>query len=136
MAKILYALIAGFSLIACSTSTPKDFKAGSFQCDRCKMNIVDMPFKTEAVTVKGKYLHFDSVECLANWMHEHGADIKIAWVTDYFHPTQWIDFTKAFILHSQTLKSPMGAYLSAYATREDLERAKQTFGGEETTLTP
>lgn len=116
-------------LLSCSRGQPVDFKAGEFACDYCKMNIVNMPFKAEAVTKKGKVYHFDSIECLTNWRKIHTEDLKKTWVTDFFHPLSWLEVEKAFFLKSDRLASPMGANLSAFQNEQDFRLAQSRFGG-------
>ncbi|MDP2600711.1 MAG: nitrous oxide reductase accessory protein NosL [Deltaproteobacteria bacterium] len=124
-------VFVGFLLLAaCSRTKPLDFNAGEHSCDLCRMNIVDMRFKAEALSAKGKVYRFDSIECLKNWSQEHPDLWATRWVTDFYHPQKWIAFEKAFILKSDGLASPMGENLSAYATGEDLNRAIAEFGGE------
>lgn len=114
---------------ACSRSRPVDFAPGEYSCDLCRMNITDMRFKTEAITRKGKILHFDSLECLFSWSQLHGGEWVSRWVTDLRHPEKWVPFDKAFILKSERLASPMGENLSAYSSQEDFDRALREFGG-------
>ena len=124
------AVFLGLLLLSnCSRTKPVDFGAGEHSCDVCGMSIVDMRFKAEAVSTKGKIYRFDSIECLADWSQEHPGAWALRWVTDFYHPQNWIPLEKAFILKSERLPSPMGGNFSAYATREDLNRALAEFGG-------
>ena len=96
------------------------------------MNIVDMRFKTEVLSPKGKIHYFDSIECLLEWSEQNRAEVGSRWVSNFYHPENWIPLEKAFLLKSEKLPSPMGAYLSAYASEEEFDRAKKEFGGEKT----
>ncbi|MDO8494152.1 MAG: nitrous oxide reductase accessory protein NosL [Deltaproteobacteria bacterium] len=130
MGKIVsISLIVVFLVFACNRKLPSDFSSGEFACDFCRMQIVDLRFKAEAVTKKGKVFRFDSIECLLDWQREHQSEMRNAWVTDFYHPAQWIELKQAYILKSKTLPSPMGGFLSAYATEQDFEKARKEFGG-------
>lgn len=124
---LLLALLAGLS---CSASQPDKMSPGQFQCDFCKMGIMDMRFKSEAITKKAKLFHFDSVECLVRWMIQEKKSLASAWVTDFYHPDAWVNLRDARFLKSGKLASPMGANLSAYGSVESFERAKNEFGGD------
>lgn len=124
-------LILFFLLIAsCGQSGPVDFGPGEFNCESCQMGIVNPAFKAEIISPKGKVHRFDSIECLVVWSKEHPDDTQTRWVVD-FYSQKWVSFEKAFFLKSEKLPSPMGAFLSAYGTLEELEKAKQEFGGSE-----
>jgi copper chaperone NosL len=93
------------------------------------MNIVDMRFKAEILSSKGKVHRFDSIECMAAWSQDHPEETSGRWVTSAFHPEKWLPMERAFFLKADRLSSPMGASLSAYETEEELRRALQEFGG-------
>ncbi len=95
------------------------------------MNIVDMRFKAELITQKGKIHHFDSIECMMGWWANHREKTASRWVSDFYSPETWIPLEKAFLLKSKTLPSPMRAFLSAYASEQELKRALQEYGGVE-----
>ncbi|MBI2343586.1 MAG: nitrous oxide reductase accessory protein NosL [Deltaproteobacteria bacterium] len=113
---------------------PVDVQPGDVACATCAMGIVEMRFKAQGISPKGKRWHFDSIECLMRWKRDDPHRVAHAWVTDTYHPAQWLELERAFFLRSQTLPSPMGAFLSAYATPQDLQKAQQAFGGTAVTL--
>ena len=84
------------------------------------MSIVDMRFKAEVLSPKGKVYHFDSIECMQSWAKLNPQEVGSAWVTDFAHPEQWIDLKKASIIKSKTISSPMGGSLLAYPNGEKL----------------
>lgn len=130
MIKTVFAFLGiAIFLLACGRGHPVDFKAGEFACDLCRMQIVDMRFKGEALTQKGKVFHFDSIECLLRWRHTHLEEIKHTWITDFYHPSEWVALENAYLLQSPKLPSPMGEFLSAYAAKESFEKALHEFGG-------
>lgn len=131
MSRAALAMTMGVFLwfVACQKTGPMNFKSAEFQCDNCRMSIVDMRFKAEVLSPKGRVFHFDSVECLLRWSAHHPDEVGSQWVTDFFHPQQWIALDKAFILKSERLPSPMGAFLSAYVSDADFEKAVADYGG-------
>ena len=53
-------------------------------------------------------------------------EIELFLVTDYLNPTILIDAKTATYLISPAIQSPMGANLSAFATKEDAEKFVKT----------
>jgi len=94
------------------------------------MTIVDQNHAAFYLTKKGKQYNFDAVECLIGSLKKVDqtqiAQIK---VTQYGHPKQLIDASKAFYLISKGIKSPMGANLSSYGSKEEALKAQKEFGG-------
>ncbi|MDO8526582.1 MAG: nitrous oxide reductase accessory protein NosL [Deltaproteobacteria bacterium] len=119
-----------FLFTACGRSQPVDIRANEHLCEHCKMGIVEMRFKTQILSLKGKPHFFDSIECLFEWAVQHSKEIQSRWVTDFLHPEKWIRLEKAFILKSKNIPSPMGGYLSAYSSMEDFTQAQKGSGGE------
>jgi len=97
------------------------------------MTISDIKFGSEIVTKKGKTHKFDAVECMMNSLRLE--NIKLAdaggfYVVDAANPKQLIDATKAAYMISDKFPSPMGANLSAFASKTDAEKFQKDFGGE------
>lgn len=107
---------------------PVDFKAGEHDCHYCKMKITDLRFRGQIITHKGKIHNFDSIECLKVWSYNNKENINSSWVSDYTQ-NKWIHLNKALIFHSEKLKSPMGAGLSAYENKQSLSKAQSQFSG-------
>ncbi len=123
-------LLVLFLMMGCARSNPVNIVAGEHSCEFCRMDIVDLRFKAEGISSKGKVHYFDSIECLQKWKKEHPGEIKNAWVTFYFDPSHWISEDKAFYLRSDQIHSPMGAHLAAFETEQDAKKAFQEYGGE------
>ena len=109
---------------------PQNFKSGEHKCEHCTMGIADMRFRGEIINPKGKVYYFDSIECLTAWSQDHPKSVHSAWVGDFFQNGKWLSYSKAHILYSYELNSPMGAGLSAYKSEEDLNRAKKLYKGQ------
>ena len=109
-------------LMSCSVE-PQKIEYGKDACSFCKMTIVETKFAAQIVTKKGKAFKYDATECLLNDI-EVKKENSLAYilVTDYNKPKELINATEASYLISKEIKSPMGAYLSAYKT---IEEAKQ-----------
>lgn len=124
---IFFALLL---LTGCSRSSPVAIKPNEFFCEHCKMSIVDMSFKAEILSPKGKVFYFDSIECMLNWARANPKMVGSRWVSDFFHPEKWIPLEKAFLLKSENIASPMGGNLSAYSSSEERAQAQRVSGGE------
>ncbi|MBI5326548.1 MAG: nitrous oxide reductase accessory protein NosL [Ignavibacteriae bacterium] len=117
--------------IGCSRS-PEPIEYGKDNCSYCKMSIVEKQFGTELITKKGKINKFDSIECLAAFLESGGiniGDVLSCWVTDYYHPGNFINADESFYLHSDNLRSPMGEFLSGYSNINDAKRSMNQYGG-------
>jgi copper chaperone NosL len=97
------------------------------------MIVSDRQFGAELVTQKGKIFIFDSIECMASFVVEgtvESSQIHSRWVTPFDDPENLIDADSAFYLHSQTLRSPMGMNLSAYASEAAAQDMQTKFAGD------
>lgn len=106
-------------LLSCNAK-PKAIDYGNEGCHFCKMTIVDKLHAAEIVTHKGKVYKFDATECMVNFMKEFDtSEIKLYLSNIYTEPEILIDATQATFLISNNIPSPMGAFLSAFKTKED-----------------
>ncbi len=125
-------LLCSLALIfaACEVS-PKEIHYGADACHFCKMTIVDTQHAAQLVTEKGKAFKYDAIECMlnhkANWDQ---AAIKFHLVADYNNPKVLIDATKAHYLVSESIPSPMGAFLSAFEDEPGRTKIRRENGGE------
>lgn len=126
---LLFLYLGILSLTGCQRSKPVDLKPGEHSCGLCQMNIVDLRFKAEILTKKGKVQTFDSIECMIGWWMNHREETATRWVSDFYAPEKWIPLEKAFILKADKLASPMGASLSAYSSEESVQKAQREYGG-------
>lgn len=102
---------------ACGAHGPEPIAYGVDTCGYCRMQIVDQRFGAELVTVKGRTVKFDSIECLvAYYKQAAGAhDVASVWVTDVRHPGTLIDATRARFVDLGPGKAPMGRGWAAVA---------------------
>jgi len=110
---------------------PADIQYGQDHCHMCDMTVVDKTHASEYVTKKGRSYPFDAIECLIWKLNKDNNENEMAYilVADYNHPGKLIDAKDATYLVSGKIKSPMGANLSAFATKEEAQKAAQSFGG-------
>ena len=88
------------------------------------MTIVDQQHAAQYVTAKGKQFKFDAIECMLNEFSEITTDdVSVILVSDYGDPGKMTEARNATYLISPEIKSPMGAFLSAFS---DEEKAKKT----------
>ena len=112
-----------FTFTACKVE-PENINYGADSCHFCKMTIVDQQHAAQYVTAKGKQFKFDAIECMLNDLAEKDAkEINILLVSDFGNPGSMTDAKIATYLISQEIKSPMGAFLSAFS---DADKAKMT----------
>ena len=103
---------------------------GQDACHFCKMTIVERQFAAQCVTRKGKQFKYDAIECMVHELRAKGneAEMGLLKVSDYAGGPM-IDATRASYLISPKIKSPMGAFLSAFASPQEASRAQQEHGG-------
>lgn len=125
-------LAASVALLTGCEPKPKPVEFGSDQCEYCRMMITEPEFASQALNQQGRSFKFDSVECMAAFdiTHEDPGNIHSKWVPDFHNTENWVESASAYYLVSETLRSPMGLYLSANSSREIAEEMKQEYGGE------
>jgi len=131
MKKVILTIFTTILLISTSCSVEHEkINYGSDACHFCKMTIVDQQHAAQYVTNKGKQFKFDAIECMLNNLEEKGInEINLFLVSDYGNPGLMTDAQTATYLISQEIKSPMGAFLSAFSNEEIAKKTKQESGG-------
>ncbi|MDZ7773765.1 MAG: nitrous oxide reductase accessory protein NosL [Balneolaceae bacterium] len=121
-------LIAG-----CSTG-PADIHYGSDECAHCRMMIADPAFASQMVTVTGKAVKFDAIECMGSYRSENPAEAEGAsfWVSDFNEPGTWLGLEDAVLIQSENIRSPMGAGLLAVESQQAAERHMAEYPGQRT----
>lgn len=114
-------------LTACSVE-PEPIAYGTDSCHYCKMSIVDQKYGAEIVTTKGRYMKFDAIECMVNFIHSdfNMEDGKYFMVTHYTNPGELQQAGESVFLKSEQFNSPMGANLTAFS---DAAKAKEATEG-------
>lgn len=117
--KSLIFLIISILLLSCSIK-PQKIEYGKDACSFCKMTIVEKKFAAEIVTKKGRVSKYDAIECMLNDIKDKKENsLAHILVTDYTKPEELINATEAVYLIDKQIKSPMGAYLSAYTSTNE-----------------
>ena len=105
-------------VIACGTD-PQPINFGSDACSFCQMTIVDRQHAAQIVTQKGKAYKYDAIECMLrdyqNWNRPNVAHFL---VSDYAEPGTLTDARGAYYLITENIPSPMGAFLTAFSSKE------------------
>lgn len=119
-------------VLAACEPTPQPIQFGSDQGDYCRMMITDPQFASQILNNQGRAFKFDSIECMTAYAltYDEPENIHSHWVPNFENPDEWIRAEDAFFLHSETLRSPMGLYLTAYLDRETAEDFRQEYRGE------
>ena len=113
-AKSFILLLTIILLSGCAIE-PQKIEYGTDACSFCKMTIVEKKFAAQIVTKKGRASKYDAIECMLNDIKDKKeTSLAHILVTDYTRPEKLINATNAVYLISKQIKSPMGAYLSAY----------------------
>ena len=117
-------------LISSCSIEPSPIEYGKDGCSWCSMNIVDQQHAAEFVTSKGKSYKFDAIECMVNTIQDRGdEDIAILLVADYANPGKLTPAQTATYLISKQIKSPMGAFLTAFNQGTDAITTQSSKGG-------
>lgn len=118
-------------LTSCSVE-PEQINYGNDQCDFCKMGVVDKSHSAQYVTQKGKQFKFDAVECMIRKISDPAvkeSELAYILVADYNNPGNMVDAKTATFLVSKAIKSPMGAYLSAFSDNSIAVKTQEEVGG-------
>ena len=117
--------------ISSCTPTPEPISYGSDMCQFCKMTIVDQQHASELVTKKGKVFKFDAIECMLNFTKESDeSSFAFQLVNVYDSPKELISAEESYFLISQSIPSPMGAFLTAFKNKKTAIEYQTTKGGE------
>ena len=129
--KFGYLSIIVLFLSACSVE-PQEIIYGQDACEFCKMNIVDQQHAAQMVTAKGKATKYDAIECMMNYLNRNDLnsdDMAFLLITDYNNPGKLIDAKSATYIRTESIPSPMGAFLSGMEDKEIAEKLIQEKGG-------
>ncbi len=124
MKQKLMVLMIGFALLSCSPK-PQAIAYGADGCHYCKMTIVDRIHAAEIVTNKGKVYKFDAIECMLNYDKEIEEGINAMYLVNHYgNPEELINASEATFLISENIPSPMGAFLTAFKTKDEAGKIK------------
>jgi copper chaperone NosL len=131
MKTISFVFLINLFLLSCKVE-PKPIEYGNDHCDFCDMTVVDKTHASEVTTKKGRSKVYDAIECMVNDLNQNNDENKMAYilVANYDKPGDLIDAKNATFLISKKIKSPMGAFLSAFTSKQIAEKYQNDFGGE------
>lgn len=117
---------------ACGRTGPRPIVFGSEPCAHCHMTIVDRRYAAELVTTTGKAYAFDDVGCMAAFLA--GGTVEPGRVAGaYFHvylePERVYPAAEVRLVHSDTLRTPMGSGLAAAHEGSQVASLQQLIGG-------
>jgi len=99
------------------------------QCTFCNMVIKDQLHASKATLESGETAYFDAIECLLNYINSNPTTKFKSYAVINYANGKFINATQATYLKSKAIKSPMGANLSAFATKSIAEKiAKEKSG--------
>jgi copper chaperone NosL len=128
---ILLNLFLLFTLTKCG-GKPEPINYGSDECEFCRMLISDKRYGAELISDKGKVYKFDSIECLVNFAlvkNLIGDEKQIMLVTNFRKPENFINCKKAFYVHNESFRSPMGLNVSSFGDQKSAQKFLSENGG-------
>lgn len=140
--KSLTSLLISFCLVlltacggeAITPEMPPEILYGEDVCDQCGMIISDERFAAGLVVEveSGIYEHriFDDIGEMIAYAQEHASEPPIVsyFVHDY-HSKEWLDAEIAYFVQSETMLTPMGYGLVAFAHKPEAEAWAQEWQG-------
>lgn len=123
-------MLTGLLISACAPQ-PRPIEYGADGCAYCMMTIVDNQHAAEAVTKKGRVYKFDAIECMVNYTMTHPeTEMAFLLVNPYTQPGELVAAKESTFLISPNLPSPMGAFLSAFPSRNAAMEMQREVEGE------
>jgi copper chaperone NosL len=133
-ATVSAALLLITVLLPACTKRPAALEYGTDACAYCGMTISDRRYGAVFVSDKGRSYKFDAVECMVGSLApgEKFADVTVHsfHVADYSNPGLVVNAAGASYLVSPAVPSPMGANVSAFATRGGADSVRAEKGGD------
>ncbi len=109
-------------LSACGIPDARPVKLHSDMCAYCRMSITDPQFAAQLVTQKGRHYIFDDILCLTGYKREHQTtDQDHYYVADYCQANTFVRLEEAYLLHSDSLRSPMAGNIAGFAVEDSMQ---------------
>ncbi len=124
-----------FLLNSCNTG-PEPIIVGKDHCDYCKMPYSDNRFGAEVITDKGKVYKFDDEHCLKSFLKEAANNkdkSNSVYFADFSGDHSLVPAKASFFLKSDSLRSPMGGNVAAFANKDSLQIVENNYPGTEVT---
>lgn len=119
-----------FFLSACEPPGPRPVSINKDECAYCKMTVTDVRFAAQAITEKGRHYIFDDIVCLRDFKKEN-KDMAFhnLYVANYTEPSEFVDVDNAYLVHSESLRSPMAGNIAVFAERDSSVAYKERWSG-------
>jgi copper chaperone NosL len=111
------ALVLVITVIACGRSpAPAEWIAGAYQCQSCRMTVIDRHFSSQIAAPDGEPRLFDDLGCLTRYLERttppEGA---VVYVADH-RTGDWVRAPEAVYARVDSLTAPMGSHIVAHAS--------------------
>ncbi len=117
-AALTMAMVMAMASIA--AAGPSEVPAGT-KCHLCGMGVdPGSPFSAQAVE-RGSRVFFCDIGDLLHYYKKVGGEVEELYVRD-LDTNQWVDARAASYVRDESLKTPMGWNLAAFAGREEAEK--------------
>jgi copper chaperone NosL len=130
------AVVAGLVTCAAALSCaggppePAEWVSGAYQCQFCRMTVVDRRFASQIVKARDEPRFFDDLGCLANYLAKTAAraDDTALYVADH-RTGEWVRAHEAVYARVDGLSAPMGSHIVAHASAVSREADVQAAAG-------
>ena len=96
------------------------------------MTLTDPLFASQLTTLKGRQYVFDDLSCMTAYKKENTiVEVDRFYVADFCSPSAFIDLEQAILLRSDSLRSPMGGNVAAFAIQDSATHYKNRYGASE-----
>lgn len=133
---ILIALLTAKTIFWSCEVRVEPIRFGEDLCSYCRMTIADARFSAQLVTTRGKNFKFDAIECMVWYLHEQGDTTLSQMQEGYAFILVWdylerrpVSVDSAIFLIADSIRSPMGAHLAAFSSREQAEEYARRWNG-------
>ena len=120
-----------FIFVSCSNEI-KPINYGKDDCAFCKMTIVDKRFGVEIISHKGKVFKMDDLGCAAQFVNNGRIsrdDIGDVFINNFAGSGELLNIKQSSIVKNETLGSPMGGNMAAFANAHEADNFIQSNGG-------
>jgi len=123
-----------FTFASCGAQGPRAIHLNKDACAYCKMSITEPPFVAQLITVKGRDYVFDDLNCMISFKKENSTiEIADAYVADFCKPATFVNLDKAFLIQSDSLRSPMAGNMAGFASQDSADVYKVRYAASQVT---
>lgn len=94
---------------------PPDIILGEDTCSDCGMSITDLRFAAAVVTPDGESFLFDDIADMLRYRQEHSLPEGTHYFVHDYDSREWLPADLAFYVRSETIHTPMGSGIAAFA---------------------